>query len=223
MADVVVIVPVLRRPHRAALVAASLEAATPGGAARLLFVATEDDIAEIEAVKATGADLMILPGNHDQGQYSKKINYGYQQSTEPLLFLGADDLDFHPGWLAAARAHLTDTIAVVGTNDLGNPRVMRGEHATHFLVARWYADRYGTIDRPRQVLHEGYWHETCDDELVATARHRGAWSFAMDSHVEHLHPHWHPEVPSDELYDKQHIRMVFGRQVYLSRRHMWGE
>lgn len=218
-APVLVIVPVLRRPHRAVLVAESLAKATPQPH-RLLFVASPGDTAEHEAVRATGADLLVIDEPPMPGDYARKVNAAYRSSTEPLLFLGADDLEFHPGWLKAAVWKLTNGIGVVGTNDLGNPRVMAGLHATHSLVTRRYADDFGTIDRPGEILHEGYHHEYVDDELVGTAKRRGAWAFAAESIVEHLHPHW-AKAPTDPLYAAQAQRMRASRELFQRRRRLW--
>jgi hypothetical protein len=154
------------------------------------------------------------------GDYARKINAGCRATTEELLFLGADDLHFHPGWLEAAAAKLAPGIGVVGTNDLGSPRVVAGEHATHSLVTRAYADQHGAIDRPGEILHEGYPHEYVDDELVGTAKHRCAWAMALDSHVEHLHPD-HDKAPWDELYLAQPGRMDAGAPLYQARRRLW--
>lgn len=179
---------------------------------------TSGDTAEIEAVDAAGADHLDV--DFAPGDYARKINVAYSSTREPLLFLAADDLQFHPGWFERAAAHIDDHVGVVGTNDLGNPRVIRGEHATHCLVARSYIDEHGTIDEHRKVLHEGYHHEYVDDELVGTAKQRGAWAFAGDSIVEHLHPHW-GKAPTDELYDGQEARMRASRDHYLQRRRLW--
>lgn len=109
---------------------------------------------------------------------------------------------------------------MVGTNDLGNPRVLRGVHATHSLVTRRYVDQHGTIDEPGKVLHEGYWHEFCDDEFVETSWKRKAWAFAADSVVEHLHPAW-GKAPMDDLYAQEPRRMRQGRRLFLHRRRLW--
>lgn len=217
MTDTVVIIPVLRRPHRAAPVAESVQATSD---ARVVFVATPGDTAEIEACEATGCDVIVMDRPYTVGDYARKVNRAYSESTEPLLFLGADDLLFHPGWLDAARAKLTPGVGVVGTNDLGSPRVMAGEHATHSLVTREYVARFGTIDEPGKVLHDGYRHEFVDDELVGTAKMRDAWAFAADSHVEHLHPNWH-KAPSDALYAGQQRRMLASRPYFRRRQALW--
>jgi hypothetical protein len=97
---------------------------------------------------------------------------------------------------------------------------MAGDHSTHSLVTREYVDKFGTIDEPGVVLHEGYHHEFVDDEFVQTAMFRGMWAFAEDSHVEHLHPNWN-KAPSDRLYRMQRRRMRLGKRVYAERKHLW--
>jgi hypothetical protein len=184
-----------------------------------MFGCSQLDTAVIEELEARGEQLFVIPGPRP-GDYARKINVGFRKTTEPLVFLGASDLLFHPGWFEAATAQLADGIGVVGTNDLGSPRVMAGDHSTHSLVTREYVERFGTIDCPGKVLHEGYEHEYVDDELVLTAKHRGAWAFAADSHVEHLHPSW-GKAPSDAMYSQQRRRMHRGRRVFQRRQRLW--
>lgn len=215
-----VVVPVLNRPHRVAPLIASLASATPEPH-RLVFVCTDSDGPEIDAVTAAGAERLAIPAN-SIGDYAMKINHAYRHSGEPFLFTGADDLDFRPGWLTAALAKMADpAVGVVGTNDMGSPRVIAGEHSTHSLVRRSYVDEFGTIDEPRKVLHEGYAHEFVDDEFVQTAMHRGAWAFAGESLVEHLHPCW-GKAPSDPMYALQRRRMHQGRKIFARREQLWG-
>lgn len=214
--DLVVIVPMLGRAHRVGPLLESIHATCN---ARVLFCCTEGDEGVIVAVDAAGAERLTFPPR-SVGDYAAKVNAGYRHTSEPLLFLGACDIRFHPGWYEAATARLGGRIGVVGTNDLGSPRVMRGEHATHCLVTRDYVDRHGTIDRPGEVLFEGYVHEYVDDELVGTAKRRRAWAFAGDSHVEHLHPSW-GKAPADDIYEAQRHRMAASRTLYLRRRRLW--
>jgi hypothetical protein len=214
--DTVVLVPMLGRAH---MVAPLLESLRATCTARALFVCTPGDRDVLRTLAAMGAEHITVT-YRPAGDYARKINAGYDATNEPLLFLGACDLKFHPGWLDAARAALTPGIGVVGTNDLGSPRVMAGEHSTHSLVTRSYVDKWGTIDEPGKVLHEGYAHEYVDDELVGTAKHRGAWAFAPDARVEHLHPNW-GKGTMDPLYLQQQRRMRVSRQLYRTRRLLW--
>lgn len=217
MVSLAVIVPMLGRAHRVGPLLRSVHAATPD--ARVLFVTTPEDLDVRDTLDRAGAERIDVDWQ-PVGDYARKINAGHRHTTEELLFLGADDLHFHPGWLDAATARLAPGIGVVGTNDLGNPRVMRGEHATHSLITRAYVDEHGVIDEPGKILHEGYVHEFCDDELVGTAKKRGAWAFAGDSHVEHLHPHW-GKAPTDASYDAQGERLEASRAHYERRRRLW--
>lgn len=216
-ADLVILVPMLGRPHRVKPVLESIGVTVPS--ARVLFLLSPDDREVAQQVSAAGREVLTVPYQR-VGDYARKINFGYRHTTEPLLFLGADDLRFHPGWFEAVCGKLAPGIGVVGTNDLGSPRVINGEHATHSLVTRDYVDRYGTIDQPGQILHEGYWHDWVDDELVATAKHRGAWAMALESHVEHLHPCW-GKAPTDASYRLQGQRMRHSRPLFLARQKLW--
>jgi hypothetical protein len=208
------LIPVLRRPHRVEPVIASIEAATPPPF-RILFIASPGDEAEHDALKAAGALFMEVEGN-----YATKINAAIQATDEPLIFTGADDLDFRPGWLEAALEVMAKTGAmVIGTQDLCNPRVIAGAHATHFLVRRAYVEEHGTLDGPGELLHEGYEHEYVDDELIGTARARGLYAFAGRSVVKHLHPLG--GYPTDELYEGAAGRMRRSRGLYRKRRRLW--
>lgn len=215
--SVAVLIPMLTRAHRVAPLLESLRATCP--AARPLFLCSPDDVAVHAAIDAEGEERLQVLGPWP-GDYARKINAGYRHTSEDLLFLAADDLLFHDGWFEAAVAALDEGIGVVGTNDLGSPRVIAGEHATHSLVTRDYADRFGTIDGPGAVLTEEYPHEFVDDEFVETAKHRAAWAFAFDSHVEHLHPSW-GKAPLDPMYLQQRNRMNKGRRIYTRRRALW--
>lgn len=213
MQALVVLVPVLRRPHRVQPLLASLHANTPDPV-RALFICDPDDGPQQAAVRKCGADMLIVDGG-----YAAKINAGVHATTEPLILLAADDLAFHPRWLEHAKRRIKGSVHVVGTNDLCNRRVMRGEHSTHSLVTRAYTT-HGTIDDPTRLLHEGYPHEFVDDEFVATARYRKAFVSASDSIVEHLHPQA-GKAPMDDLYAGQRKRMRAGRVIFREREPLW--
>ncbi len=226
MPDVAILVPLLQRPHRVRPFFDSLADATDLRRVHVEFLTTSGDtavIAEVDDVIAenrTSVGQSTMKAAHI-GDYAKKINHGYRATVEPVLFLAADDLHFHEGWLEAGLAYFDDpTVGVVGTQDLGSPRVIAGKHATHSFVRRSYADQFGTIDRCGLVLHEGYPHEFVDDEFVETAKSRGAWVFADDSVVEHLHPSW-GKAPLDKMYRDEPRRMRTGRIVYAKRKHLW--
>lgn len=210
--EVAVIVPVLHRPQNAEPFMRSLRAST--GLARVYAVADHDDPDTAAAWEAAGAEVIVGDGV----TFAKKVNLGYSKTSEPWLFLTGDDVKFHAGWLDHAQ-HVADVLeaSVVGTNDLGNPRVMSGDHATHLLVRRSYVDEVGASwDGPGVVAHEGYRHWYVDDELVTAAKQRGVWQMSLGSVVEHLHPIW-GKADSDEVYATGQASAEADRKVFLAR------
>lgn len=216
-ADLVILVPVLDRPHRVAPLLDSIEAATPGRPSVLFLTDGRGaDFEEIERQEDEHPGVLVLV-NPDGGTYAEKINRGLEVTEGQLAFLGADDLEFRPGWLEAAKSRLTDRVKVVGVNDLLRRRAKRRDHATHFLVDRSY---YGTIDEPDKLLHEGYGHCFVDDELIATAKKRGVYAYAPDSQVRHLH--WMSRsAPDDDTYRKGRERFEQDRTLFHERSALW--
>jgi hypothetical protein len=191
--ETAVLVPVLGRPEHAEPFMASLRAST-GLARAYALVDIGDDDAKL-AWKQAGATVLPMVNHGRPGTFAEKVNAGYRATStgpaaEPWLLLVGSDVRFHPGWLDHAQAAAQgDRYHVVGTNDLANPRVMAGDHATHPLIRRSYVDEVGASwDGPGVVAHEGYRHWFVDDEIVTAAKQRGVWTPALASRVEHLHP-----------------------------------
>jgi hypothetical protein len=207
--ELVVLVPVLMRPHRVGALISSVMATTPE--ASILFIPDPDDTAEREAIRAHGAEELPV-----EGGYARKINAGVRATTEPLIFLGADDLAFKADWFARAKLAMVDKIGVVGINDLV-PR--RRNHATHFLLTRAYAE-LPTIDGGPGPLHEGYNAWYCDDELIATARHRDAYAYTPFAEVEHLHP-MAGKSDEDAVYRRGRRLSRHDRMIFAEREALW--
>lgn len=189
-----VIIPALHRPQNVQPLMESLKAST--GLATAWFVCEEDDQEEIAAVQANGG--RVLFGGHT---FPEKVNSAYKVTAAPWLMLCGDDVRFRPGWLDQALdvARRYDG-KVIATNDLSNPRVTRGEHATHPLISRSYIDQEGASwDGPGVVCHEGYSHWFCDDEWTEVAKQRGVFQAALGSQVEHMHPLF-GKGEDDEVY-----------------------
>lgn len=212
--DCVVLVPMLGRATQVARLVDSLHASTDR--ARLLFLLSPNDDDVYRAVQ--GHDYLVIPTPPGRGDYARKINVGIKVSTEPLIFTGAIDLHFHPGWLDIAQAHMSHTVHVVGTNDLANDRTV-DTHSTHTLVARDYVQR-GLIDGRPGLLCEDYLHEYVDDELVGTARHRGIYAHASHAVVEHLHP-IAGKAAWDDSYRAMNLRMDRDRFLFGKRQKLW--
>lgn len=218
MTSVAVLIPVLNRPEAAAAVAGSVRAsdarATP------VFLCNTTDTEEILACAATGEQTIIVPWEPGPGDWARKLNLGFKAVQDEWVLLGADDLRFHPGWFdAALLIHSRSNACVIGTNDLGNARVQRGQHSTHPLVHRDYLD-CGTADADGLLLHEGYVHQFVDDEFVQTAQVRRTFAFARDAHVEHLHPDW-GKGEWDGTYQRGKDGFEADRVLYNQRKNLW--
>jgi hypothetical protein len=206
-----VIVPVMGRPQNAAPFMASLRAST--GLATVYAVAYASDTETIDAWSAVGAQVFA---KHAE-TFAQKVNDGYLYTEEPWLFLVGDDVRFHPGWLDHAQHAAGDTFDVIGTNDLGNPRVTSGDHATHLLIRRSYVDEHGASwDGPKVVCHEGYRHWFVDDEIVTAAKQRSVWAMALGSVVEHLHPAW-GKAETDAVYELGQSHADTDRKLFEKR------
>lgn len=219
--SIIIVVPVLHRPQRVVPLLENIRQVSPRGM-RVLFVATEIDRIEISALQKAGAEHIILPGPWRPGEFARKTNLAFQQTTEEWLFSGADDLVFHPGWAERALEAAERTGAgVVGTNDLGSPRVIAGEHATHNLIRRSYVEEFGTWDEMGKIYHEGYTHCFVDDELVMSAKQREQWVFASESVVEHRHPHW-GKGNMDPVYRTGYRNFLKDKSLYRKRSRQHG-
>lgn len=183
MNELVVVVPTYRRPRALAVVAERFAAATDR-IYRILFVIRPDDHPTRRAFERLQKRRPEVDAIEEAGPYRAGVNTGVRASFEPLILIGADDIKPHPGWLAAAKAYMSEKIGYVSLNDLGNHDVMTGRYATLPLVARWYAASEGDL------YFQGYTHTGCDVDASLRAQERGAYAYAPDAIMEHLHPAW---------------------------------
>jgi len=211
---VAVIVPVMKRPQNALPFMQSLRASS--GLATAYAIVDPDDSETYTAWLEAGAEIILA----EQGKstFPCKANLGYAKTTEPYLLFTGDDVNFHPGWwdhaLHVATLHGKD---VVATNDLGNPRVMDGTHATHPVMRRSYiADHGASWDGPGTVCHEGYRHWYCDNEWTIVAQSRNAYASALGSVVEHEHPAW-GKSKDDAVYRKGQAHADQDRRLFERR------
>jgi glycosyltransferase involved in cell wall biosynthesis len=222
-----VLVPVLNRPANIGPLVESLFGSEQQIEFELYVIGNADDRDELRAVQDAindqpRAHLFAVPWPGGiRGDYARKINYGLWMSGSPWLLCGADDLVFHPGWAEAAIAAGEESGACfVATNDLANPKVVKGLHATHPVVRRDYAVECGTIDCPGIVYHEGYFHQYVDSEATDTAMFRGCFAAAAESKVEHRHPIW-GTADDDETYRHGQSTGRADLALYAQRRRLW--
>lgn len=154
----------------------------------------------------------------DMGTFAQKINVGFARTDSPWVFVVGDDVFFHHGWLDQAMHTARETgKSVIGTNDMGNPTVAEGRHATHFFLRREYVlHSGGGWDGPGVVAHEGYRHWYVDNEIIAAAKERGEWAPCLDALVEHMHPYW-DRARMDDVYRIGEAHSDRDRELYEQR------
>jgi hypothetical protein len=209
------LVPVLARPHRAQPLADSLRSTSD---CRLLFICSPNDVEQIAACHATKEMTIVSDWQPGRADFARKTDLGFDYTDEDWIFCGADDLEFHSGWLEEAiRVGERHNAGVVGTQDTANPSVKRGIHSTHPLVRRSYIEEHGgTFDGTGKIYSHAYDHQFVDNDLCEVAKARGQWAFAKRSVVKHLHPAW-GTAPTDSTYEKAVRATSADRALFVQR------
>lgn len=221
MKDIAIAIPVLGRVYHIDPLLASVYATTPNP--RVVFItSTNDTSGVVDYIKNSGEEFLELdPILVKQGgqvwnfaDYSRKINLAFRNTSEPLFFTGATDLEFTPGWFEAATNAINGDVQCIGTKCGHNYSTEIGWGSTHTLITREYGER-GTIDDPDCVLHEGYWHEWVDIEMIETAKVRNAFVGAA-SRVLHVNR------TSDRHYNNGSMRELQGFNLWEQRKELLG-
>lgn len=219
-----ILIPVLNRPERAQPLVDSIRASS-AEEHEIVFLCSPGDGQQYHACHVTGEHTMLCAWKPGRGDFAKKINRGFRETTNEFILMGADDLRFHPGWDTSLLEVAARTGAgVIGSNDLGNPQVTRRQQfSTHPLIRRSYIANYGGTGDAKQnvVLYEGYDHNFVDRELWDVAACRGLTAFAADAKIEHLHPHWR-KGEMDSTYEKGMANFHEDQRIYWSRHPLWG-
>ncbi len=219
----VALCPVLARPQNLGPLVQSFNDSLEGEnvEASMLFLVNTDDPLEIAELEKRGLWHIVVPWGNGPRDYVRKMNLGIARTDSDWILLAADDLRFHKGWFRAAlNKHIETGCLVIGTNDMANPTVMRGDHATHPLVHRDYVQR-GTIDNPDEMLHSGYCHNSVDCEFIETAKVRGQFAHARGSLVEHLHPTFRRTVKRDKTYQLGMEYALRDKHLFRQRTRLW--
>ena len=204
-----ILIPAMRVERFAGLVE-NVESTTPEPHTVWWMVGTDEAEAELRRL---GQQCFRDEG----GTWGNRLNFMFARTHAPYVFLGADDVRFHDGWLRAALGAQRGLEGVVAVADLFNPE------GTLALVARSYIERFsGCVDQPGVVIHPGYRHNYSETELFGTARARRRFRYCPDAVVEHLH--WaNGKSPRDPVYDVCEETMADDRARYMARRGLWGE
>lgn len=215
---IAILVPVLGRAHQIKPLLQSIGSATTTEH-RVVFIFSPGDDEPMAEAEGTEAVSILATWAPDRADYAKKLALGFRLTEEPWLFQGATDLQFYAGWdTNALRLARQSHASVIGTNDLGNPLVKRGQSSTHTLFSREYIEKYGgTADNSGLIFSEAYDHQWTDNEFIDTARLRRQWAFSRRSVVEHMHPHWN-KGDMDSTYEKATRATTDDQRLYMRRR-----
>src|SRR5262245_55792386 len=211
-----VLVPVLGRPQNIQPFLDTFKAYAPAGTT-LTFLASAQDPLYNKVSVDIEHQWLEMPFRASRGDYARKMNAGFEATSQKWVFLAADDIRFTPGW----ADRLPDDADVIATNDHANRQVMDGLFGTHCFVRRRYVTEHGgSADGPGVLLHEGYDHNFVDRELCGLARARGRFHYAADRIVPHLH-FLTGKASRDRTYQKglRHFRQ--DRELFLKRAHLW--
>lgn len=218
-----ILVPCLGRPESISRLKQNKETTTMK-AAELIFIISPNDSAVASECISENVRFLIMERRASRHDYSRKMNFAYRETKRPWLLLGAQDIEFQPGWdIAALNCAVASGKRVIGTNDLGNPMsYKKGISSTHPLIARSYVQEHGTIDEPDMIVTEAYDHNWVDRELSETAIYRDEWQFCSASVVKHLHPHW-GYGQMDDTHRKGMRSYGRDREIFQRRRPLWGQ
>lgn len=217
---VLVVIPVLNRPHRVQPLLDSLNASKGKIPVEHLFVASTSDTPEVQALMKANARFLLVDREPGPADYAQKINEGVLEAEDGWVLAAADDLVFHDRWAdEAIRVADRSGMRFIATNDLGNPLVQRGRHATHPLVHISYLP-LAVADAPGLLYSEQYDHSCCDVEASETAMRRHEFAYAPRSIVEHQHVIWR-KSPDDATYMKGQRHLLEDKKLLEQRRRLW--
>lgn len=172
----------------------------PGVTMALVLAIPVTDAATWEAANMLDSGVMAL-GNELHAIERKNgttavqgwlMAYEYARLNGAEWFvLGADDIEWKPGWLGEALRVAEETGAlVVGLNDGDHTDL--NDYAPHYMMHRLYADEHGFIP----AGYQSWWF---DRDVCQKAQRLGLYAPAWAAVADHKHPDWHA-AEMDETY-----------------------
>jgi hypothetical protein len=210
-----VLCPTYKRHHELRRVAKNLEENTKHPFA-LWFGLEEDDVAGQMAAKATGHNMVV---NRYEPGYSNTIQTLYEASKFPFIIHANDDFDFHPEWdvIPLSMFEREDLMVV------GMPQTEGDTHGSAISMFRrkYIEEQSGVMDMPNRVFYP-YPHHYVDTEFTLTAQHRGVWAKCDSQGITHMHPGF-TGLPTDATYQKNDATSEKAREIFETRKHLWGQ
>lgn len=207
MDETAILIPAMRVQHFERIVA-NIADVTPQPHFIYWMVSAQEEVDELDS-------LDQLYFRDDGGTWGGRLNHMFHHTSEPYVFLGADDLKWHPRWLEHAMSAMKRVDGVVSVNDQWQ---LQGTSA---LVSRHYINSMsGCMDEDDVLIHPGYTHHGSETELFETAARRGRYAYCAESVVEHLHFIVN-KSEDDEVYALGASRTAYNVALFQKRRQMW--
>jgi hypothetical protein len=208
---IAIFIPTLFRPHNIERVVQSIRDTT-NFPYEIYLMCPKDDFETISVIENLECKYWTDEGDM---RFVKRIQFMYENTDEEWFLTGSDDIVFQPDWLDDALECM-NYASVISFEDECNPNLP----GTNFLIEREYIEKYsGVIDVPNTIFHQGYYHNYCDNELVAVATRRG--EFIKSSGVLR---HYHPTVDRanwDGIYMIAQSYMADDAALFASRERLW--
>lgn len=184
----------------------------------VVLAVCEDDEETIKAAgelidQWEGSDVLVIRTYRPAGSTAVEgWNLAYSDVTDyaDWLVLGADDIIWHPDWLANALKAAGDTYQVVGLHD-GHTN-LRHYGAHYMATAEFCAAHLGGVFIP--PMYKSWWF---DREVCEKAAGLGLYVAAWDALAEHAHPDWN-KAPMDATYQEAWHLHDLDREVYEARK-----
>jgi hypothetical protein len=139
-------------------------------------------------------------------------NVGAEASSGQFLVFGADDLNWHEGWLAVALDTMNgirDRSGLVGFND----GITNGNReATHFMMSRDFCvEHHGGV-----LAFPSYHQYYTDVESWRRAKKVDRYRWAFQAKVEHMHPEWN-KAKTDATYELSSPKFDQDKAIFMRR------
>jgi hypothetical protein len=210
MVSMAILVPSRNRPQRLPALLSNIRATTADSFG-LYFAVTDSDSYELLA-------LLGVPVWRTNPNWSapERLQFLYEQSSEDVVVVGSDDIQFFPGWWESGSEVMAQVDGMVALTDSTN-----AIHSGCFMFSRRYlTEESGAPDEPNVIGHRGYHHNYHDTELREVAESRGRFG-RCEGRADHLH-HSITGTGFDETYARSTSWFAEDEALFNSRRHLWG-
>lgn len=206
------IIPTYKRSDKLANLIKSFK--TNSSQARLLFVINLKDEDSRNILEKLGTEFITC-----NGEYVECINSAVQETDNPFIFCGADDILFTKNWDKKLLKVMEDEKVMV-TGGIDDWTISKsGVHVSHPLVRRSYLGQSYWNATTNDLYCPEYIHYQCDIELEQLAHTRGALKVCDTCEIPHHH-YVNGKSQDDYTYTRsRNNNIIKDTKTYNERRH----